>query len=218
MFEYALSLWNLRWIVVVIVIVYCIWRNYETKKAERAHEATQEPSLMNDDANWTTLDQLAMDIARLETLTSWHANQRPIFRDAPVRDINVEGGWDVFSDDWGPDISKHYERIFREIRALSPAKRAQRRKVSEKESISARAACTKNSIELPDGTQAKLPSWMLLRLVPRRPPILVKNRRHLSTSTPCVQHTTDPPKARASIESPTGLVFGKNAPPCRGRK
>jgi hypothetical protein len=149
MFEHALSLRNLLWIVVgifIVFIVYRIWKNYETtKKAERAHEATQEPSLMNDDADWTTLDQLAMDIARLETLTSWHANQRPIFRSAPVRDINVEGGWDVFSDEWGPDISKHYERIFREIRSLSSAERARRRKVAERESVSARTACTESS-------------------------------------------------------------------------
>jgi hypothetical protein len=120
---------------VVLVVIYFLYQNLkgieaqfrtlgerQQKKAERAraHEATQEPSLMNEDADWTTLDQLAMDIVRLETLISWHANKRPIFRDVPVRDIDVEGGRDVFSDDWGPDISKHYERTFREIRALSP--------------------------------------------------------------------------------------------------
>lgn len=116
------------------------------------HEATQEPSLTNDDADWTRLDQLARDIARLETLTSWHASERPIFRDAPVRDINVEGGWDVFNDDWGDDISNQYERVFREIRVLTPAARAQRLKVAEGESVPARAACTKKSIKLPDGT------------------------------------------------------------------
>jgi hypothetical protein len=126
------------------------------------HEATQEPALTNDDADWTRLDQLAMDIARLETLTSWHANERRIFRLAPVRDINCEGGWDVFNDEWGADISNQYERVFREIRVLTPAARARRLKVAERESIPARAACTKNSIKLPDGTQAKLPPWMLL--------------------------------------------------------
>lgn len=146
----------------LIGLVYMLWKNHRAKKAERASaEAAQEPSLNFYDADWTSLDEVALDIARFETLTSWQANQRSLFRDVPVKDINVEGGWDIFSDDWGDDISKNYEKIFRQIRALSPCKRARRLQSAKDESASARATCAAKSIILPDGSKTNLPSWML---------------------------------------------------------
>src|SRR5713101_411771 len=97
-------LWYFVWIGLGIFIVHLVLKDQRTKKAERAAEAVQEPSLSSDDSNaeWTRLDQIALDIARHETLALWHADGRPIFRDIPVKDISVEGGWNFFCDDWGP--------------------------------------------------------------------------------------------------------------------
>jgi hypothetical protein len=155
-------------VIGLIYVVWVVWKNHRTEKTEwtaaegaEAAEAVQEPSL-NSDADWTSLDQLALDIARLEALTLWHSNERPLFRDIPVRNVNVEGGWDLFCDDWENDISVNYEQIFREIRTISPSQRARRLRLAKEKSAYARTACTAMSITLPDGSKNTLPSWMII--------------------------------------------------------
>jgi hypothetical protein len=78
-----------------------------------------------------------------------------------VRDLNVEGGWDVFRDEWGSHISENYERIFRDIKGLNDRERRRRLDTAKKASVAARTAYTSAPIVLPDGSKRKLPSWML---------------------------------------------------------
>ena len=155
-------------VIGLICMVWVVWKNYRAKETEwtaaevaEAAEAAQEPSL-NSDADWTSLDQLALDIARLEALTLWYSNVSPLFRDIPVRNVNVEGGWDLFCDDWESDISENYEKTFREIRTVNPGQRSRRLRLANENSARARTACTAMSITLPDGSKNTLPSWMII--------------------------------------------------------
>ena len=38
-------MWNVVWFVLGMLVVYFVFKNYETKKAERVVQAVQEPSL-----------------------------------------------------------------------------------------------------------------------------------------------------------------------------
>lgn len=65
---------------------FALYRARETKLARsRQHrdETMQSPAL-HTDADWTDLDQLVLDIARLETLASWYAGEREFLRDLPI--------------------------------------------------------------------------------------------------------------------------------------
>ena len=147
------------WLFLGAFVVYMVWKIRREQKLERNAEAIQEPSL-NTDADWTLLDELAIDIARHESLARWYAQGRTLFRDTPVADSNIEGGWDVFCEEWGADIPENYEKIFYEIRGLRPRQRARRLKIAEKQSAPARAACNAKPIILPDQSKKTLPSWM----------------------------------------------------------
>jgi len=147
------------WLFISAFLVYVFWSIRHDQKIERRAEAIQEPSL-NTDADWTLLDELAIDIARHESLARWYAQGRPLFRDTPVVDRNVEGGWEFFCDEWGDDIPENYEKIFYKIRGMRPGERARLLKIAEKQSASARASCNAYPIILPDQSKASLPSWM----------------------------------------------------------
>lgn len=151
-------------VLCVIFITVIGWQMIRDNKIKRHEEAIQEPSL-NTDADWTLLDELAIDISRHESLARWYAQGRQIFRDAPLKDVNVEGGWEVFCDEFGEDIPENYERIFQEIRGLKPRERARRLRAAEKLSVSARGAYNAKPIILPDQSTFSFPAWMQM---PRR--------------------------------------------------
>ena len=95
------------------------------------------------------LSMLALDIARHETLSEWHAAGRSILREVPVRDRNCEDGWDITYEEWGLDIVKRQEEVRWEIAGLSSRKRAKRFEAAKDKSSIARAFYRARSIVCP---------------------------------------------------------------------
>ena len=67
-----------------LILAYIVWKDHRAKKAQWTAESAQEPSLNTDDADWTNLDQLALDIARYEALASWQAPDISPFSVTPL--------------------------------------------------------------------------------------------------------------------------------------
>ncbi len=151
---------NSVWLV-FLGLVMLWWVTSRKRLAEEAVDVLQLPARRRDDRPMTVLDDLVLEVARHDVLARWHGDGRQLLLDSPVYDLNVEGGWDVISRDFGSEIGERYEQLFLTFCAMPKKKRLAVLSAAKAKSQVARQWFRNADIRHPDGTVHKLPSWMV---------------------------------------------------------
>ena len=151
---------NFIWLIGLCLAIWWLFSRWRRPGVE-ASEALQRPALRHDELPWTKLDQLVLNVARHDVLALWHSDERQLWLDTPVYDVNVDGGWNVTSDDFGQDIGNRYEQLFPVLCAMPSKQRNAVLRAAEAKSREARLKVRDVEIRHPDGTVHEFPSWMI---------------------------------------------------------